>query len=547
MIPPRLLTPLRRLLPPPVAGSRAVMAPAAVAVLAAVLFLAGPAAPFAQTTPPSARRGFIVEIIEPLDDAIVMGSARIAAQVKTRSPGEVLEVTFYVDDEKLFVDREAPYQTVHDFGPDPRSVVIRAVATHVAGYSVEDIVITRRLKLSYVVEVRRVVLTLTVVDGNGTPVAGLTREDFRVHEDGKKQEIMEFAVEQRPLRIALILDTSGSMRQELPQVQLAAAGFLDVLLPPDRAMVVDFDDQVMLLQDLTDTREDLKDALMSTFARGGTAMYDAIHATLRRLAKQDERKAVVLLSDGGDTASVLDKDRALEATRTGDVLIYAIGLGNADRSVLRTVARESGGRAFFADKAEELAGIYQRIAEELRNQYVITYSSTRPEYDGKWREVKVTYTGSGDYTVRTRPGYYAVRTPLRPLEAAVITPPAAPAAETRPASSEDPDRQEDSRSPDLPAPDPGPSPEGPPAETGPADRPPEPAQALPLADPSGEASPDAAPRDARPPSPDPPAPDPAEEKSPGEESEASGGEEEAPPAAGSTPGEPPAPPGSPPA
>jgi VWFA-related protein len=472
----------------------------------------------AQTALPSARRGFIVEITEPLDDAIVMGPARIAADVKTSLLGEVLEVTFYVDDEKLFVDREAPYQTVHDFGPDPRSVVIRAVATHVAGYSVEDIVITRRLQLSYVVEVRRVVLTLTVVDGNGTPVTGLTREDFRVYEDGKEQEIMEFAVEQRPLRIALLLDTSGSMRQELPQVQLAAAGFLEVLLPPDRAMVVDFDDQVMLLQDLTGAREDLKDALMSTFARGGTAMYDAIHATLRRLAKQDERKAVVLLSDGGDTASVLDKDRVLEATRTGDVLIYAIGLGGADRSVLRSVAGESGGRAFFADKAEELAGIYQRIAEELRNQYVIAYSSSRPEYDGKWREVKVTYSGSGDHKVRTRPGYYAVRTPPRPLEAATITPPAT--EESRPLPPGDPAPPADPQNRDPSGSDPDPSRESPleiapessrkasPAERDPgaANRPPAPDPEQAEADPAGEAGPDGAPRDD--PQADPPVADP---------------------------------------
>jgi VWFA-related protein len=443
----------------------------------------------------------VVEITEPLDDAIVMGPARIAAQVKTNSPGSVLEVTFYVDDEKLFVDREAPYQTVHDFGPDPRSVVVRAVATHVAGYSVEDIVITRRLRLSYVVEVRRVVLTLTVVDGDGRPVTGLTREDFRVLEDGVEQEIMEFAVEERPLRIALVLDTSGSMRQELTQVQLAAAGFLDVLRQPDRAMVVDFDDQVMLLQDLTGSREDLKDAVMSTFARGGTAMYDAIHATLRRLARQDERKAVVLLSDGGDTASVLDRDRALEATRTADVLIYTIGLGKADRSVLRSVARESGGRAFFADKAGELAGIYQRIAEELRNQYVITYSSSKPEYDGKWREVKVSYSGSGDYTVRSRPGYYAVRAPIRPLEAAAVTS-TGPAAEGEPAPPE-----ETARPGDPPAPDP--SRAAPPAESppGPGSRPPDPPPAdpaAPEADPGAEATPDGA---TPPPDPDSPAPE----------------------------------------
>lgn len=395
-----------------------------------VVWLLGSTLPFAQQTgqrsnrtSPLARRGFQVEIKEPVEGGIVQGPTRIRVEMTTEKPEDVLEVIISVDDEVVFVDREAPFQVVHDFGPDPRSAVIRAVATHAAGFKVEHAVVTRALKLSYSLEVRRVVLTLSVVDDNGKPVLGLQKDQFAVSEDGERQEIIHFAVEERPLRIGLVLDTSGSMRERLPQVQMAANTFLDVLRPEDRAMVVDFDDQVLLLQGLTDNREHLRSALMSTFARGGTAMYDAVHAALRRLAPADERKAIVLLSDGGDTASVMDKDMAKEAARTSEVLIYAIGLGGADKSVLKSMADETGGRAFFAGQASELGAVYERIAAELRNQYIISYSSTRPEYDGKWRKVKVDYTGGGSYKVKTRKGYYAVRSGQSPLDVPVLTPP----------------------------------------------------------------------------------------------------------------------------
>ena len=309
--------------------------------------------------PQAARQGFEIELTEPKDGAIIQGLSRISATVKADDTSRIKEVAFYVDDQMIFVDREAPYQTQYDFGPQPKKVVVRAVATHTAGFTVEHAVVTRELQLSYSVEVRRVMLTVTVTGDNGVPVTGLRLTDFEVKEDGKKQQILEFSVEERPLRLALVLDTSGSMREKLIEVQMAAAGFLDVMLPADKAMVVDFDDQVMLLQDLTDDRESLRDVLMSTYARGGTALYDAVHATLRRLAPERERKAIVLLSDGGDTASVMDKGLAMQATRSNDVLIYAIGISGADHSVLKSLAKEAGGRTFFVDSAKELAETYQ--------------------------------------------------------------------------------------------------------------------------------------------------------------------------------------------
>jgi VWFA-related protein len=391
--------------------------------LVAAAGLALATAGLAQAPAPQARRGFAVEIREPADGAIVVGPTRLTAEVIADDPTRVAEVSFYVDDNLVFVDRDAPYQAMHDFGTQPLRRVVRVVVRHTAGFTVEKSIVTREMRLSYSVEVHRVVVTVTALDGEGAPITGLTRDDFRLRENGKEQTILEFAQETRPLRIALVLDSSGSMRQSLPQVQAAAAGFLDVLRPEDLAMVVDFDDQVMLLQDLTANRSDLRAAVMSTFARGGTAMYDAVHATLRRLSRQTERKAIVLLSDGGDSASVLDRDRTLQKARSSDVLVYAIGLGKADDSVLKSLARETGGRAFSAGSESDLPLLYVRIADELRNQYVLVYSSTQPEYDGTWREIDLDYLGKGNVTLVARRGYYAVRPAPRPLAPASLTAP----------------------------------------------------------------------------------------------------------------------------
>ena len=422
---------------------------------------------------PQARRGFEVKLIEPVDGAIMFGASRILAEVKVDDPSKVLDVTFWVGDELIFVDKEEPFQTVYNFGSEARSVVVRAVARHAGGFSVETAIVTRQIHLSYVVEVRRVVLSVTVMDGRGTPVIGLGRDDFVVFEDGEEQQILDFNVEERPLRMGMVVDTSGSMRDRLTQVQLAAAGFLEVLRPEDRAMVVDFDDQVLLLQGLTDSHEDLRDALMSTFARGGTAMYDAIKATLRRLADAGERKAIVLLSDGGDTASVSEKSHAIEAARTSDVLIYAIGVGGGtDRSVLKDVSEETGGRAFFVDKAGELGATYQRIADELRNQYILAYASSNPEYDGAWREIKVRFVGKGDFKVRARKGYYALRRPDLPLEAPLPAPaPAAAATEPGPGSPTTDPGPAEATSDGAPAPVPAAEPSSP-AQPEPPDSPP---------------------------------------------------------------------------
>jgi hypothetical protein len=212
----------------------------------------------------------------------------------------------------------------------------------------------------------------------------------------------------------------------------------------------------------------LRDVIMSTYARGGTALYDAVHATLRRLAPERERKAIVLLSDGGDTASVMDKDLAMQATRTSDVLIYAIGISGADNSVLKSLSKEAGGRAFFVSSADELAETYQQIADELRQQYVLTYASSNPEYDGKWRKLDVDYVGKGSFKVRARRGYYAVRGNYRPLDAEPVKLPPDPAEAVAATTSQaDPAAGNPAGNPPAESPPAGDSPGSLPAESPP--------------------------------------------------------------------------------
>ena len=374
-------------------------------VLIAAVLAALPSA--SQDTPK--RRGFSVKITEPINDAFVLGKTKIAATVKAESAADIDRVEFTVNNKVIFVDREAPYEVNYDFGEDSKSWVVRAVAWHRDGISVTDTIVTRKLTIGYVEEVNRVILWATVSTKKDTFVTGLQKEDFRVFEQGVEQEIAEFWPEDRPIALALLLDSSGSMRDAIKDVHVAAAGFVDTLTEKDSALVIDFDDKVFLLEELTSDRAKLREAVSSTEALGGTAIYDAIHAAYRKLRGIDGRKAIVLLSDGDDTESLTPLARVMEEAKSEGILVYAIGLGPGVRKgFLSDIAEVTGGRAYFVSKAEDLAETYQKIAEELRKQYYLTYSSKNTVFDGRYIEVRVA-TKNSDYEVRSRRGYFAVR------------------------------------------------------------------------------------------------------------------------------------------
>jgi VWFA-related protein len=390
------------------------------AVLGA-LFLATTAAP---QTPNSglptapqvrSRKGLAIRITSPAHNDFRFGRSAIDAEVIAADPSLVEKVEFFVDDQLVFIDTEAPYHCVYDFGTEPRSWVIQAVAYHAEGVTVTDTVILKRVVLNYAVQVNRVVLYATARADGGDHrfVVDLQKEDLVLEEDGMPQKIVDFYIEERPVSLAVILDSSGSMQAALSTVHAAASRFVDALGEEDRALVIDFDEKVFLLQDLTTNKKSLQQAITSTSALGGTALYDALHASYRRIRGIDGRKAIILLTDGDDTASKFSFKRILDEAKISDVIIYPIGLGTSVldldlRRVLKKLAEETGGRPYFPDKVDELRGVYEEIARELKSQYYITYEPSNTTWDGRWREIELK-APKKDVTIRTRSGYYAVR------------------------------------------------------------------------------------------------------------------------------------------
>ncbi len=383
-------------------------------LLALFLVLLLPAAADPRGEEVSKRKGFEITITSPKTGEFRFGRSEITAEVKIDDPSLVEKVEFYVDDKLVFIDTEPPYSCIYDFGTAPHSFVIRAKAYHKAGVTVTDTAITRRVVLNYQVQVNRVVLHATAQAPDHRFALDLKKEDFQLQEDGTPQQIIDFYLEQRPVVLCLLLDSSGSMQGKMDKVHLAADKFVDALRQEDRALVIDFDEKVFLLEDFTREGKLLKEAIDSTYAEGGTALYDALYAAFRKLRDHEGRKAIVLLTDGEDTSSKFSYQRVLESAKTNEVIIYSIGLGVSfldvsSHSILKELAEETGGRAFFPGKAEDLEGVYQQIAEELRSQYYLTYSPSNENWDGKWRKIKLNTPQRKELEVRTRRGYYAVR------------------------------------------------------------------------------------------------------------------------------------------
>ena len=226
-----------------------------------------------------------------------------------------------------------------------------------------------------------------------------------------------------PLSVSLLLDSSASMDDKIKTAQRAALGFVAALRPQDQAQVIDFDSRVSVVAPFTASRADLEKAISSTIAGGSTSLYNAIYIALRELNKVQSRsaedlrrQAIVVLSDGEDTSSLVSYDEVLELAKRSETVIYAIGIRSKDGYtgkgysdadyVLRQLTTQTGGRVFFPAGAEELPAIYALISEELSSQYVLGYTSKNPRRDGRWRRIQVRVARPGA-TARTRQGYYA--------------------------------------------------------------------------------------------------------------------------------------------
>lgn len=274
-------------------------------------------------------------------------------------------------------------------------------------------------------EVPLVNIIFSALERNNRPVPGLKAEDFLVFEDRKPQEIQYFSQltegSDVPLTIALLIDTSGSVRTKLDDEKQTAAEFLRSILrkSKDEALIIQFDSEVRLVQDYTDDIDRLVRALDGLEAGNSTSLYDAIYlAVEEKLKGEVGRKVIVAITDGDDTASRLKKEEAIETAQRNNVLIYGIGVRSrefgANFGVLKRFAEETGG-GFFSPHATmaEIQAAFKAIGEELKGQYSLAYTPENKANDGTFRTVEIRCKTKG-VRIRARRGYYAPNSNSRP-------------------------------------------------------------------------------------------------------------------------------------
>lgn len=276
------------------------------------------------------------------------------------------------------------------------------------------------LDVPFTYDVTRVNVLFTVTDKRGRFVTDLTQNDFQVFENKKSQKILEFTAESDlPLRIAILVDTSNSIRERFRFEQEAAIQFLSKALRPgqDHAIIVGFDSVPQIQAELTGDLEVLSKSLRDMRPGGGTSLYDAIFYTCQERLGKDQplykfRHAMVILSDGDDTQSMKTRDQALEMAQKTDVVIYTIST-NISRmttpgdKVLKYYAEETGGLSFFPFKVEDLEQSFENIANELRHQYNIYYRPEPLRTDGSYQSIDLRVKDRKNMLVRARKGYYA--------------------------------------------------------------------------------------------------------------------------------------------
>lgn len=267
-------------------------------------------------------------------------------------------------------------------------------------------------------------LAVSVTDVQNRYVTDLRKPDFAVFEDGVKQDLSLFTQENLPISLSLLIDGSASMSDKIPFVQTAAARFVKTLRPQDNAQIVQFNDRITTLQEFTADRELLDGAVKRTAAGGPTALHNALYVALKELTKLKKagelrRLAIILLTDGEDTSSLITDEQVMDLAKKTEISIYCISIREnrpQDRErlsfsqavhLLTVLSRDTGGQVHFPNSPSELESVYDRIAEELRTQYSIGYVSTNPRRDGRWRRIVVRTPDRSNVLIRHKLGYYA--------------------------------------------------------------------------------------------------------------------------------------------
>ena len=367
-----------------------------------------------------------IEFVTPIHLQTVLGPAEIVLDVRVPPGLRADRVEIFVDDAPLVTLHDPPWRTTWDAGETGAGHSLEAILHLSNGTSVGAAVRTSRLRVTHFEEVALVNLYAVVRDAAGGYVTDLERDDFEVTENGRPQKIERFTSERKPLSVAIVLDNSLTMEgKKLERAQEAALKFLDVLEDGDEGMVVMFSDEVVVAQTLTPDRKRLETAIATAKAKGGTALYDAVWKTSRRMEPLEGRRVLVLLSDGRDEASsglepgsLHTLNEALDRALRDEVIIFSIGIGKnlgsqpdfygrrTLKSILDEMAKKTGGRALFASGPSKLKKAFEEVADDLRHMYSLAYVSDDTRHDGTWREIRLD-TSDKRLVVYTRRGYFA--------------------------------------------------------------------------------------------------------------------------------------------
>jgi Ca-activated chloride channel family protein len=278
------------------------------------------------------------------------------------------------------------------------------------------------------VDVDLVLVNATVADAQGRMVTGLGQEHFQLWEDKVEQKVEYFSADDIPLSIGLIFDATGSMSEKISTARDAAATFLKMGNPEDEYFLVTFSQRAQMVQDFTTDISRLQSRLLFTPAKGLTPLFDAVYLGLDQMkSASNARRALLLITDGEDNHSRYSFANIKEFAKERDVQIFAIGIvdpsgdlsmGKSGRAIIEDLVQVTGGRAFFPDSVYELEDICEKIAVELKNEYVLGYHSTNAAKDGKWRKIRLKVNPpkgtSSTLSVRGKSGYYAATSNKKP-------------------------------------------------------------------------------------------------------------------------------------
>jgi VWFA-related protein len=356
--------------------------------------------------------GLAVAIQRPARGAKPVGRTEAVAEITVPSERRVELVEFRLNDKLVAKVTQPPWAATVDVPKEGDTVYLTVAAQLDDGSRAEDVRFVRSPDYVEEMSVNLVELFTTVLDGSGQLVHGLTGDDFEVLENSQPQKLAKFElVENLPLTLGILIDTSGSMASSLGEAQRAAGGFLERMVRPgDRCFTLTFSDRPVLRMPLTDDPRAAAQSLERLQADGSTSIHDALVHSLYYFRGTHGQRALVLLSDGDDNTSQLTYDEALEYAKRSGVAIYTIGLNIPVHSIgirgkLNRLGELTGGRVFYVGKAAELVGVYAEIERELRSRYLLAFQSGVAAAAGGYRQIEVKMRKAG-LKARTARGYY---------------------------------------------------------------------------------------------------------------------------------------------